>query len=91
MLNSFASTLPINIFQLAVNIILGGIYKMQDVHIVVAFSLVMLVCVGVLSYILGYREGYSDSEVHAKLVAIREQSLLLPTQKHVEVFKKLWK
>ena len=87
--NSFALTLPVNILQLCVNIILWGVYKMLD--IVVTFGFLLLVGLSILSYMLGYREGYTDAEVHAKLVAVRERSILQATQKHMEDFKETWK
>jgi len=54
-INAFAFTLPVKIFQLWVNIILGGVYKMESWFVV---SVCSLVCsVSVLSYMLGYRMG----------------------------------
>ena len=87
--NSFVLTLPVNILQLCVNIILWGVYKMWD--LLVVFSFLMLVGLSILSYTLGYRQGYADAELHAKLVAVRERSILQATQKHMEDFKETWK
>ena len=54
-INAFAFTLSVNIFQLCVNIIMGSVYKMVDWLLVSV--LVLVGCIGVLSYKLGYRIG----------------------------------
>ena len=59
--------------------------------LLVVFSFLMLVGLSILSYTLGYRQGYADAELHVKLVAVRERAILQATQKHMEDFKETWK
>ena len=65
-INAFAFTLPVKIFQLAVNIIFGSVYKMLDWFLVSV--LVLVGCVSLLSYMLGYRMGSTSTWNQAKYI-----------------------
>ena len=65
-INAFAFTLPVKIIQLAVNIIFGSVYKMLDWFLVSV--LVLVGCVSLLSYMLGYRMGSTSTWNQAKYI-----------------------